>query len=68
MGRLGVLHPNGHVLVHDQAEEGEEDEEGHDRPDGRGHAFFVPAEVADQKTHEITGGEGSEAILSAHPG
>src|SRR5207245_3451425 len=68
MGRLAVLHPDGHVLVHNQTEERKEDEEGHDRPDGRGNAFFVPAKVADQKTHEITGGEGAEGILSSHTG
>src|SRR5213594_2634451 len=51
---FGVFHPDGHVLIHDQAEEREEDEEGHDRADGRGDPFLVPANVADQKTHGFT--------------
>ena len=52
--RLGVFHPDGHVLVHDEAQERQEHEEGHDRADRRGDPFLVPANVADQKTHEVT--------------
>src|SRR6266508_2854317 len=54
MGRLGVLHPHGDVLVDDQAEEREEHEERHDCADGRGDAPLVRPKLADQNTHGFT--------------
>ena len=54
VGSFGVRHPDRDVLIHDHAEEREEDEQGHDRPHRRCHAAIVRPEVADQRAHEIT--------------
>jgi hypothetical protein len=54
MGRLRVSHPHRNILVHDHAEECEEDEKGHDRTDGRGHGGVVRPEIADHDAHMTT--------------
>src|SRR2546426_8328068 len=51
VGRLRVLHPHGHVLVHDQADERQEHEEGHDRPHGRRDPGLVLSDAA-QSLHD----------------
>src|SRR3972149_2139622 len=64
---LGVLHPDRHVLVHDQAQERQEDEDGHDRTHGRGDPTVVPPDRANYHTHgvasRVSSGGTARAIL-----
>ena len=69
VGRFGILHPDRDILVHDDAEEREEDEKGHDRADGRGDGALIRPEIADQDSHVVTCRKSSVCIItSAHPG